>query len=304
MKPKDFMTTPIYTLQKDALMADAKELMRSKKISGIPIVENNGKLAGLISIEDIIISLEERTLDDPIIKHMTKRENVVTFNQKDEMYKILEYFFTYPYGRFPVLNDNEKVVGIVTKGDLTLNILERLGSVYLHNKRRDEILTVDIGTHKLDSLGDEQCYFYIIENSDLDTAGTGAADLKKFLQARDYSKEIIQKVSISVYEAEVNVVIHAGGEGMIKLYLTPDIIFTFVEDHGPGISDLELAMKEGYTTASDEVREHGFGAGMGLPNMKKYADKLVVLSDAKGTKIEMIFLVNQFNTKSTREAAN
>jgi anti-sigma regulatory factor (Ser/Thr protein kinase)/predicted transcriptional regulator len=293
IKACDFMKKEPHTMKKDALMVDAKELMRKKKISGIPIVDDDHVINGLISIEDIIISLEEGTLQDQIQKHMTEQRDLVTINHEDKLSRILEYFFTYPYGRFPVLDDNNKVVGIITKGDLTLHILERFGSVYLHNKRRDETLTVDTGIHSLESLGDEQCFFFYIDDHDLDSAGTGAANLKKFLKNRNYTQDIIQKVSIAVYEAEVNVVIHAGGNGKIKVYMTPDIILAFVEDNGPGISDLELAMKEGWTTATDEIREHGFGAGMGLPNMKKYADKLVVLSDSKGTRIEMLFSVLQ-----------
>ena len=183
----DFMKKEPFTLTKNALMADAKELMRQKKISGIPIVDTEEKIVGLISIEDIIISLEEGTLQDPIYKHMTKSEDLVTINKDDEMYKILEHFFTYPYGRFPVLDNENHIAGVITKGDLTLYILERLGSVYLHNKRRDEVLTIDTADiHTLETLGEEQCYFYYIDTTDLDSAGTGAANLKKFLQEKEY----------------------------------------------------------------------------------------------------------------------
>jgi anti-sigma regulatory factor (Ser/Thr protein kinase) len=209
------------------------------------------------------------------------------------MNAILEKFLTYPYGRFPVVDDGYRVVGVITKGDLALAILQKFGTIYLHNKRMDDVLTMDPSLHRLEELGEDHCFFFTIENEDLDTAGGGAAELKRLLSQRGFAKELVQKVSISCYEAEVNVVIHAGGKGKIRMYSTPDIIFLFVEDWGPGIHDVELAMKEGYSTASDEVREHGFGAGMGLPNMRKYADKLVVLSDSGGTKIEMLFLLTQ-----------
>ena len=278
------------TLSKDDLMSDAKELMRKKKVSSIPIVNGDSELVGLVSIEDIIISLEEGYLNESISKHMTKK--LVTLNINDSMNSILEKFLIYPYGRFPVVDEGNTLVGIITKGDIALCILKQLGNIYLHYKRRDDILTVDKDIHSLEMLGKDQCYIYAIDNLDLDRAGEGAAELKRFLENKNYAKEITQKVSISAYEAEVNVVIHAKGKGNIKLYTTPDIIFLFVDDDGPGITDVELAMQEGFSTASDEIREHGFGAGMGLPNMKKYADKLIILSDRTGTKIEMLFLIN------------
>jgi len=89
----------------------------------------------------------------------------------------------------------------------------------------------------------------------------------------------------------VNVVLHGGGNGDIKAYIADDILLVMVNDDGPGIDDVDLAMQEGYSTASDEVRELGFGAGMGLPNMRNNADKMIVLSSSKGTKIEMMFFV-------------
>lgn len=280
----------VYTLLPENTMADAKEMMRKRKISGIPIVNKNRELKGIISIEDIIISLEEGNLDDPIEKHMTT--HLVTLNNNDSMSTILKKFLTYSYGRFPVVDDDNKVVGVVTKGDLALSILQQFGNIYLHYKKRDETLTFDKDMHTLENLDQDQCFTFAIENEHIDSAGEGSARMKKFLQSKGFQRDIIQKASISAYEAEVNVVIHGGGKGVIKLFTTPEIIFLFVEDSGPGIKDIDLAMKEGWSTASDEVREHGFGAGMGLPNMRRYADKLVILSDENGTKVEMLFIID------------
>ena len=102
-----------------------------------------------------------------------------------------------------------------------------------------------------------------------------------------FSPDIIRRVSIAMYEGEINMVIHANG-GIADVSVTPDEIIIVLEDHGPGIPDVELAMKEGFSTAKDNIRQLGFGAGMGLPNMKKYTDRMDIDSKVGiGTKITM-----------------
>ena len=115
------ISTGPYTLTKDHLMADAKELLREKRISGIPIVDEDGVLNGLVTIEDIIVAIEQGYLNEPIFKHMTTE--AVTLNINDDMNSVLEKFLTYTYGRFPVVDDDNRVVGVITKGDLALCIL-------------------------------------------------------------------------------------------------------------------------------------------------------------------------------------
>ena len=96
-----------------------------------------------------------------------------------------------------------------------------------------------------------------------------------------------------MYEAEINMVLHANG-GSIDVDITPEKIYILFQDEGPGIKDIELAMQEGYSTASDEIRELGFGAGMGLPNMKRYSDDLKISSElGKGTKVEITVYLNR-----------
>ncbi|HOH88728.1 MAG TPA: anti-sigma regulatory factor, partial [Bacillota bacterium] len=101
---------------------------------------------------------------------------------------------------------------------------------------------------------------------------------------------IIRKISIAAYEAEMNIVIHSTG-GQIVLEITPGVIRIIASDRGPGIADVELAMKEGYSTATDRVREMGFGAGMGLPNMKRCSDRFYVTS-SEGTGTQIVIEVD------------
>jgi CBS domain-containing protein len=284
----DFMSTPPITQRKDASMRDAKTLMKENGISGIPIVDNDGKLAGLISIENIIIALEKGHIDDIIENHMIVE--VVSVQNDMDVSTVMGYLMNYNFGRYPVVDQDRIVVGLITKGDLMEFLYAKLGSIYMHNKRRDDVLIPDISppTEKTSIHGAN--YSYIIDNDDLDHAGEGATQFKKYLKENNCNTDVARRASIALYEAEVNVVLHGGGVGFIKAYLKDSQVFVVIIDHGPGIENIDLAMQPGWTTASDEVRERGFGAGMGLANIKKYSDKLVILSTCAGVKIEMVII--------------
>ena len=114
---------------------------------------------------------------------------------------------------------------------------------------------------------------YKISGDDFTRAGEASSEVKKKLKAIGVDPVVVRKVAISMYEGEINMVIHANG-GNIDVYISPTEIFMILADDGPGIIDVEQAMQEGFSTAPDKVRALGFGAGMGLPNMKKYSDEM------------------------------
>ena len=116
---------------------------------------------------------------------------------------------------------------------------------------------------------------YEVPGNDFTRAGEASADLKARLKALGFPPTAVRRVAIALYEGEINLAIHAHG-GHIDVSVTPQRIDMLLWDEGPGIADIPLAMSEGYSTAPDEVRSLGFGAGMGLPNMKKYSDDLKI----------------------------
>lgn len=127
-----------------------------------------------------------------------------------------------------------------------------------------------------------------VDGSDFTRAGEASSAVKKRLRALGIPPEAIRKVAIALYEGEINMVIHADG-GVITVEVTPEKIRMVLADHGKGIENIELAMREGYSTAPDEVRSLGFGAGMGLPNMKKYTDEMQIESTVGvGTTVTML----------------
>ena len=133
---------------------------------------------------------------------------------------------------------------------------------------------------------------YEVPGDDFTRAGEASSDVKRKLKKLGYDSDAIRRVAIAMYEGEINMVIHAGG-GQAVVTIEPQRVDIVLEDHGPGIADVEKAMQAGYSTAPDQVRSLGFGAGMGLPNMKKYTDEMTIDTEVgKGTTLKMTVLVN------------
>ncbi len=129
---------------------------------------------------------------------------------------------------------------------------------------------------------------YDVDGSDFTIAGECSSKVKKTLKKLGFEPDMIRRVAIAMYEGEINMVIHANG-GTIDVDISPEQVVAVLKDSGPGIPDIEKAMREGFSTASNTVRELGFGAGMGLPNMKKYTDEMEI--DTKtgvGTTVRMV----------------
>lgn len=129
---------------------------------------------------------------------------------------------------------------------------------------------------------------YEIDAEDFAGAGEASSGVKKTMKTLGINPAVIKRVAIAMYEAEINAVIHAEG-GFADVTISPEKIEIIISDHGPGIPNIEQAMQEGWSTASETVRELGFGAGMGLPNMKRYTDEMHVESTVGvGTKVTLI----------------
>ncbi len=130
-------------------------------------------------------------------------------------------------------------------------------------------------------------YHYRVPGDDFSRAGNASSEMKKTLQRLGIQPEIIKRTAVAMYEAEINMVVHAGG-GDADITIDPDCITIVMRDAGPGIADVGLAMQDGWSTAPEMVRELGFGAGMGLPNMKRNTDEMTIETElGKGTTVTM-----------------
>lgn len=132
---------------------------------------------------------------------------------------------------------------------------------------------------------------YTVSGDDFTRAGEASGDVKKQLKALGFPADVIRNVVIALYEGEINMVIHANG-GQIDVDISPERIHMVLKDSGPGIEDIERAMQKGYSTAPENIRALGFGAGMGLPNIKKYTDEMHIDSTVGvGTTLTLTVLV-------------
>lgn len=136
-------------------------------------------------------------------------------------------------------------------------------------------------------MGEQLTFTYSIPGDDFTRAGEASSEIKNRLKMLGVDSQVIRRTAIAMYEGEINMVIHANG-GVITVTVSDKEISMVLADRGPGIADIDKAMQEGYSTAPEEVRSLGFGAGMGLPNMKKYADNFHIESEAgTGTTVTM-----------------
>ena len=136
-------------------------------------------------------------------------------------------------------------------------------------------------------MGDGIKFTYVVDGNDFTIAGENSSKLKRELRRLGVSPDVMRRVAIAMYEAEINMVIHAGG-GVAEVIVSESYIDIILEDHGPGIKDIDQAMQPGYSTSTEQIRSLGFGAGMGLPNMKKNTDSMEITTKiGVGTRIAM-----------------
>ncbi|MDQ7826520.1 MAG: CBS domain-containing protein [Candidatus Eremiobacteraeota bacterium] len=293
LKVEDVYVKNLVTIGPDATMEDLKEMLRQKKISGIPVV-NGEKMVGIISIEDLIRCLVEGKIGEPVSNWMNKEVKSV-YSDEILMQAIMK-FSKQGFGRFPVIErESDRLLGILTKGNIIKGLLHKLQSSYLE----EEIHKIRASHIFEDLLADEMIlkFKYKVVGKDFRKAGKASTNFKKSLSRLGIPSAVLQRVSIATYEAEINVVSYTEG-GIILATVKPSKITVVVSDRGPGIPDIELAMKPGYSTAPEWVRELGFGAGMGLCNIKKCSDEMKLVSEVgRGTILKFIVNLNQSEGK-------
>jgi CBS domain-containing protein len=280
IKVKEIMNTDIVKVTPYHDMKSIQEIMRIKRIDGLPVVNEVGRMIGLVTVENVISALVAGDLRAPCEKYMVKEPKFLS--PEDSLYTALKLFRQYRFGRFPIVNNNGEVVGILSTKDIALKLLGvEESEIAIEKKSEVEPLILE----------------YPVLGGDFTSAGIASSSVKKALQQLGVDPSIIRKVAIVTYEAEMNIVIHAY-RGVLRVSLSPEVIEITAEDEGPGIPDIELAMQPGYSTAPDNIREMGFGAGMGLPNIKNCSDDLKIDSIVgKGTKLVSKIYLRKENGK-------
>ncbi|MFH1737430.1 MAG: CBS domain-containing protein [bacterium] len=293
---QDAMVTNLIVLNPDATMLEAQHLMRDHRISGIPIVKDE-HLVGLVSIQDVIEALVANDINAPVRRWMTGK--VITVREKLPLIQAVKELQTRGYGRLPVLNKENRLIGLLTSNDVTRAVMLRLNEEAKAAEQREAKLLAR-SLHESEEKPGVETITASIKAMDLDSAGTFASLLKKALKERRVDPEVARRAAIAAYEAEVNVILHSMG-GILEAFLTDRDVTILVRDRGPGIADVELAMQEGYSTANEVVRALGFGAGMGLPNMRRCSDEFSIKAPASGTTVTMKIYFSISDQKDTAE---
>jgi CBS domain-containing protein/anti-sigma regulatory factor (Ser/Thr protein kinase) len=283
LKVRDVMTTKLITASPQESLFDVLELLRINRISGVPVVQDD-ELIGIISIEDIVHAMEKNDLTEMVGQYMT--HFLVTVANYDSIYKAMQTFAERKVGRLPVVDENNKLVGMITKGDITRGILTALQKDY----KEEEVRRYRASHLFEDIISDRTTLVlrYNIKARDFTHGGNASSNIKRALLRLGADAQIARRCGIAVYEAEMNLIIHSTNGGILKLEVEPHRITMSTTDDGPGISDIEQVLQPGYSTATDQVREMGFGAGMGLVNINRCVDKMEIESTVgKGTKLIM-----------------
>lgn len=282
LKVEQAMTRTVITVEPENTMEDVRRLLKEHRISGMPVTKA-GDLVGIVSIEDLIRSLREGNAQEPVKQRMST--NVVTLYADDPLVHAVQKFERYGYGRFPVIDrKTRKLVGILTKADIIRCLLRRLEINY-HEREVQQ----DKPSHWFADLPSDRTAIvlrYDIEGGNFQKAGEASSTLKRNLKKLGIPSEATRRITIASYEAEMNIVIFTPG-GELVATIEPGKVTVTAADRGPGIPDIELAMQPGYSTAPDWVRELGFGAGMGLPNIKNCSDEMRIDSKVgEGTTLQ------------------
>jgi CBS domain-containing protein/anti-sigma regulatory factor (Ser/Thr protein kinase) len=282
LKVKDVMNKDVVTISPQNTMNELRNILRLKRISGVPVIRKN-KLVGIISIEDLIKCLANGEMNALIKDKM--HEKVEVIYSDESLVSAVGAFDKLGYGRIPVIDRyHRKLVGILTKGDIIRGLLDKLQIEYhegeLQRYRASHIFQ-DIVSDKTRLL-----FQYNVKGQDFNRAGESASGLKKTLSRLGIHPQLVRRAAILTYEAEMNIVIYAN-RGHILVQVQPEYVKIEARDSGPGIPNIKQAMQPGFSTAPSWVRELGFGAGMGLPNIKYCSDRMTLKSQVgKGTTLK------------------
>ena len=288
LRVKDVMRDhDIISVARTDSMRFAQNLMKRNHISGVPVLEGR-RLFGIISVNDIIKALEGGWIQDPCQKHMAT--NLVVLEEDMPLAFAIKFFQNYTFGRFPVLNKDRDLVGIVSQRDVTRVLMKELTAelARLEGKVGPEEPRQHPGEGALPYYAMRQ---FVIVRNDLQNAGKAANEIKRMMAEAGVEKKVIRRVAVAAYELEINICIHSLG-GTLTFILDTEKATLIAKDRGPGIENVEWACRDGTSTANDWIRSMGFGAGMGLANSKRVSDSFDIQSKVPtGTTVACTFCI-------------
>ncbi len=263
------MTSEVITVTRQTSMEEARSLMRDNVITGLPvIIAESQKVVGMVSMNDVMNALEKGKMNEAVSLWMTREVQVL--HEEMPLSFAIAAFNKYPFRRFPVVDLDNRLTGMLTFRNINLALIRELSE------------QLERFEHQIEDSRQPEIYdlvkVYSLQQHDFENGGKASMEIKQFLKHRKIPSGIIRRVAVACYELEINLVAHSLG-GMLGIDISPERIRISANDLGPGIDSIEQAMTEGFSTASEWVRSMGFGAGMGLPNVKKVSDEFEIHSE-------------------------
>ena len=280
LKIKDVMSRDVITATKKESLRTIQQRMKQRGITGVPVVDGP-RLIGIISIEDILNAFDQGYIDEPAGEHMTR--SIIVLEDDMPLSFAISYFNKHGFGRFPVLDKECRLVGIITNRDINTSLLIEVNRIVerLEGEREPVQVTVE-GEHSKQ---------FFVKKHDFEHAGQASTEIKKYLKGRQIHAKLIRRVAVACYELEMNLVVHSDG-GRLIFTMDKDRIEICAMDKGPGIPDVDKALEVGFSTANEWIRSLGFGAGMGLPNVKRVSDEFSISSD-QGTEVRAVINIGE-----------
>jgi CBS domain-containing protein/anti-sigma regulatory factor (Ser/Thr protein kinase) len=289
LKISQVMTTNVVTVSPDMTMLEALDVIKQHRISGAPVMVD-GELVGIISTEDLIRALRDGRIDRKVSDYMST--GLITAKATDKVVEALKVFSKTKVGRLPVVDENNKLVGLLTKGDITNGLLNALQRDY----QAEEVIRYR-ASHLFEDIESDRTSLilrYRIIKNDFVHGGAASNNIKRALLRLGADRQVARRCGIAVYEAEMNLIIHTNNGGFLRVEIEPHKITMEAYDDGPGIDDVEKALTPGFSTASEEVRNKGFGAGMGLVNIRACVDEMTIkTSKESGTNLYMTIYLDK-----------
>ncbi len=286
----EVMTSDVVTVSPQTSMREFQRILREKRISGVPVVEGE-RLVGVISLANLIEALEAGEMDQTVGERMTRDPEVL--HPSEMVIQAIRKLEKTNYGRFPVVRrQTGNLVGILTRGDVIRGTLKQLDIDY--RRREMDLPRARYFFEDVTSEDTSITLRYTVPPQDFIHGGQASSQIKRSLQRLGLGPQILRRVAVTAYEAEMNLVVHATHGGRIETRIRPNLLRIDVIDDGPGIEDIERALQPGFSTAPEWIREMGFGAGMGLTNIQNCADEMHLKSSLEiGTHLQVLFKLDQ-----------
>jgi CBS domain-containing protein/anti-sigma regulatory factor (Ser/Thr protein kinase) len=273
----EVMTSKVFAVTRNCTLRDVQVIMKNNAITGVPVVDNK-RVVGILTMNDLMNALEKGAMDEVVTKWMMGE--VKTLAEDMPLSFAISAFGKFSFRQFPVVNKQNELVGILTFRNINLALIREL-SRQLREMEQQHEQPPDPESLVLTKV-------YQLHRYDFENGGKASSEIKAFLKERGISQKLVRRVAVASYELEINLVAHSIG-GMLAFDINEDRVKISSHDRGPGIENVDEAMREGFSTANEWIRSQGFGAGMGLPNVKRVSDDFAIKSAlGMGTMVQAV----------------